>query len=177
MAGNPRDIAHDHWNLLWGVQRSIRYHARREAFFTRWNRVTLLAAVLGGSSVFAAMGTRVPWWLALAGATLVVVLTGIDLVVGTNTMTGRHQDLRRRFADLEAELRAQPVDTVTAAQLDAWTARRIRIEADEPPAFVALDLLCENELARSYKHLADKPRVRVPRWHALTAQWCRWQND
>lgn len=162
------------WDLLWAVQRSQRYHSRRRAFFERWNKATAFVGVVGGSAVFAALGHYAPPALATVGAAMVVVMSGIDLVAGTANMARRHDDLRRRFCELEADMTRdlQP----SAATVAQWRAQRLAIESDEPATYVALDVLCENELARAYRHLQDQPRYPLPWYQRLTAQLLRWEN-
>jgi hypothetical protein len=168
------DIDKKRWNLLWGVQRSQRYHARRSGFFDRWNKVTALVGILAGSAVMATLGEYVPHWVALAGALAIVIMSGVDLVAGAAEMARRHDSLRRRYCELEALIAATLHPD--AAQLSAWQADRLRIESDEPPTYVALDILCDNELARAYQHLQDRPMHRLPLIVRLTAQFMRWEN-
>lgn len=169
------DTSTDRWNILWAVQKSQRYHSRRNAFFDRWNKATAFVGVLAGSAVIAALAEQAPKALAVAGGVLVVVMSGIDLVVGTSQMAHRHSDLRRRFCELEADISRElsPGESTIAE----WQARRLAIEAEEPPTYVALDLLCENELARAYEHLQDVPRATVPWYKVMTAQFILWPNS
>lgn len=104
-----------------------------------------------------------------------VVMSGVDLVVGTGQMARQHNDLRRRFCELEADITYDlaPNESTIAS----WQAKRLTIESDEPPTYVALDLLCENELARAYEHLSAKPRAMVPWYKAVTAQFILWPNS
>lgn len=169
------DIKKDRWDVLWAVQKSQRYHARRHAFFDRWNKSTAFVGVLGGSAVIASMAQHAPPWLAAAGGLLVVVMSGLDLVVGTGHMARQHNDLRRRFCEMEADIARDPEPG--APTVAAWQARRLAIEADEPPTYVALDLLCENELARSYAHTSTKPRAILPWYKVITAQFVLWADS
>ena len=72
----------------------------------------------------------------------------IDLVVGTASAAHLHYDLSRQFIELERqmELAARPID---AQSLAKFTARRLEVEADEPPVLRVLDAMCHNELARA----------------------------
>lgn len=165
----------DRWKLLWGVRRSQRYHARRMGFFDRWHKLTAVAGVLGGSAVFVAMAHHVPGWLAGLGAGLVVLLSSIDLVVGTSEMARRHNDLRRRFCLLEAAIEAKPEPR--PADIARWKEERLAIEADEPPVYVALDLLCENELRRATYPPEKADLINVPWYKARAAHWVRWEGS
>lgn len=170
-----KDTKDASWDVLWAVQKSQRYHSRRTAFFDRWNKTTALVGILGGSTAFAAVGKYVPETIGTIAAAFVVVMSGVDLVASTGEMARRHNDLRRRFCELEAEIRqcAAVEDTVVAS----WQGKRLSIESDEPPTYVALDLLCENELARAYAHLSQsEPRHKVPWYMKRTAHFIRWEN-
>lgn len=163
------------WELLWAVQKSQRYHSRRSAFFDRWNKATAFAGLLGGTAVVASLGDKAPDWLALAGGVAVAVLSGIDLVVGTSEMARRHNDLRRRFCELESVMQRQP--DADAAKLAEWKAERLSIESDEPPSYVALDILCENELIRASAHLDNTQHLhKLGPLQRATAQILRWDN-
>ncbi|RRN78530.1 hypothetical protein EIM50_13655 [Pseudoxanthomonas sp. SGD-10] len=164
----------ERWELTYAVQRSQRYHARRSAFFDRWHKLTLLTGILGGSAVVASLGPVVGTNVTLVAGLAVAILSGVDLVVGTSEMARKHNDLRRRFCELEKEMEIQP--KADLEQIAAWRAARLSIEADEPPAYVALDLLVENELRRSYAHTKDEPPYPVTWWQRLTAHFVRWEN-
>jgi len=164
-----------HWDLLWAVRRSQRYHARRRAFYRRWHQLTALAGLTGGSTVFAAFGHILPASLALWAAAAVALLSAADLIVGTADMAHAHHDLRRQFGELEADMLRDAAPS--AATLAAWEARRLAIEAHEPPVYVALDILCENELIRATgQHLSNTPPHPLPWFKRATAHLFQWQN-
>lgn len=170
-ADNLKDAA---WRVRWASEKSQRYHARRTAFFSRWNRVTAFAGICAASAVFASLTDAAPAWLASAGALFVLVMSGVDLVIGSAEMARKHDDLRRRFCELEADIHRAPEPT--AEQVAAWSVRRLAIEADEPPTHVALDLLCDNELRRAHDYRGTQGPRSVHWLKALTAQFFRWYN-
>jgi hypothetical protein len=163
------------WPVLWAAQISSRYHARREAFFERWSRVTAATGVIFGStavaSAFGDLKSLAPF-IAFGGA-LVAAASAVDLVVGTATMARRHDDLRKRFLQLEAKIRAtrEPSEN----DIVAWESERLIIEMDEPPRYVGLCLLCENELGRANKDIGERTTVRW--WVRWTAQWLQWPDE
>lgn len=130
--------------LLFGVRRSIRYHNRRRRFFDGLNRwKTGLSLVFGSAAmvtILAQVDTRIP----LLASALVAVVSTIDLVIGTTAMARLHTEIARRFIDLERELTL--LKNPTDDDLRACTAKRLAIEADEPPVLRVLDILCHNEL-------------------------------
>ena len=86
-------------------------------------------------------------------------------------MARKHDDLRRRFIKLEAEILSnEEPDSDTAL---TWCADRLDIESDEPPTYKALDLLCENEQAIA---TGTDRGVRLTWWQRASAHWKRWEN-
>ncbi|NJC36413.1 hypothetical protein GGR60_000903 [Xanthomonas arboricola] len=167
-------IKTERWELLWAVQRSQRYHSRRSAFYSRWNKATALTGVLGGSAVFASLGQAFPAIVGTLAAGAVIVLSGADLVAGTSEMSRKHNDLRKRFCDIETDIvSVEP----TPEKIAHWKATRLAIESDEPPTYVALDILCENELARSYSHLRNAPVHSLPWYKRITAHLLIWADS
>lgn len=162
------------WEVLWAAQRSQRYHSRRSMFFDRWNKSTALVGVVGGSSVVASLGSLFPPLIGLIAAAIVTLMSGIDLVAGTSEMARKHNDLRRRFCELESKILSElsPNDESIAN----WRAERLSIESDEPPIYVALDVLCYNELARSYSHIEGVTPQKIPLYKSLTAQLFAWPD-
>lgn len=134
--------------LLFGVQRSVRYHARRQAFYDFWSTLTNAVTIIGGAgTVWAVLDNTFLGkdWRVYLPAVITVVAT-LNLVWGTIRSARLHSDLARRFSELEREmLKARP----TAESLADFQAKRLVIEAEEPPVKFALDVLCHNELARA----------------------------
>ena len=134
--------------LLFGVRRSIRYHVRRRSFFDFFHRFTNAIGVIFGSATLFTLLNKTDLLYPTVAAAFVTVFSTIDLVVGTATKARLHDDLCRQFIELERqmELAARPID---AQSLAKFTARRLEIEADEPPVHRVLDMMCHNELARA----------------------------
>ena len=81
----------------------------------------------------------------------------------------RYQSLRARFITLEAALLADPAANHHIA--------RLHIEADEPPIYRALDLLCHNEQMRADGHPPDSEHwASVPLYQCLTCHLFRWPD-
>ena len=131
-------------NLLFGVRRSIRYHARRRMFFDRYRQFTsAIGVIFGSATIFTLLNDMDPLYPAIAAA-VVTVFFAIDLVVGTAAKARLHDDLGRRFIELERRMElAVGRDEQSLAK---FTAARLEIEADEPPVHRVLDLMCHNEL-------------------------------
>jgi hypothetical protein len=165
------DISNERWNLLWSVQRSVRYHARRQGFYDHWRKVTAFISVLAASAGATDLLNSWSRPFAIACMFLVATAAAFDLVVGTSEMARKHDQLRRRFLVLEAAIKPELV--TSELELDQWCKERLAIELDEPPTFVVLDLLCENELSVSK---GDGPRFRIPWLRRVTAKWLRHED-
>ena len=152
-------------DALWGVRRSQRYHTARVRFFTKWERILAFLSVISGTSVVVTILSEGPAWISISFATAIAVLQAIDLVVGIGSRARLHSDLSRRFLVLERDYIEHDLGS---ARL---TARRLEIEADEPPALRWLDIICHNELSRSlYGDEANTYRVG---WCVrLFSNWC-----
>lgn len=161
-------------SLLFGVRRSVRYHMRREAFFEAWHRIiTSACSVIFGSAVIGSLLTDIDNQLALYAAGVVTILAALDLVIGTAQMARLHNDLRRRFLDLEKRLCG--AGELDAPQLDALTRERLDIEADEPPVLRALDTICHNDLLRASGYPRESGTYVPLNWYQrCTAQLINW---
>lgn len=120
-------------DLLFGVRRSVRYHLHRRRWFDRVHRliqtVTLAASSAAVAALLGAWG-----WEAYAAAAV---------VAGPDRRAREHGDLAREFIGLEREMTLGRCDPGWLAE---WTARRLEIEAAEPPV---LDAICHDELIRA----------------------------
>lgn len=133
---------------LFGVRLSIRYHARRVMFYDRWNALVTGASALFASAASVTLLTSVdPKWAALIAA-VVAFLQVADLVVGTSRLARTHDQIYRRFIELEKRINLLSPNATTQDILTI-TNERLSIEADEPPTLRNLTLMCRNELLRA----------------------------
>lgn len=162
--------------ILWAAERSARYHARRQAFFDRWRRITLGANVLFGSAAAADLlkegGHEAGHAIALVAAFAVAFLSAMDMVISTAEMARLHNELRKKFVVLEAKIR-RSAEVPTEAEIHTFQDDRLAIEADEPPIYVVIDLLCVNEIERAN---GRPPREKITTWQTLTAHWWHWPD-
>jgi hypothetical protein len=166
------DSYQERWKCYWAASISSRYHARRQAFFERWHRLTnAICGILGTTAATNAIASGGVGITATAGL-VVAALSAIDLVVGTSQMARMHHQLRKRFLNLEAQIQASPEEP-SLTQINKWKRKRLKIECDEPPLFNALNLLCENEMRRAHGYSAP---VNLSHWHRLTAHWLHWYD-
>lgn len=124
-------------DLSFSVEKSLRYHHRRRGFFDAAHNVVMFGVLICGSAAFAGK------WPSLAGAAA-AILGALDLVFQFSHKARDHQQLYRRFAELNVDL--QSIDLADVPALERATKRRLEIEADEPPIYWALDADCDNEV-------------------------------
>lgn len=133
--------------LLFGVRRSIRYHNRRRLFFDRLNKFATFFSALAGTATVASVLAKLGQSWTLGFALAVAVLSAVDLVVGTAKSARLHNDLSKRFIDLEKTINETGPKTDEA--LINLINMRLDIEKDEPPPLKILDSMCHNELLRA----------------------------
>jgi len=133
--------------LLFGVRRSVRYHNRRVRYYDRVNKAVTLLSALSGSATIASLLSDLGTEWSIAFATIVAVSSSINLVIGTAQQARLHNDLAKRFLELE-KLIILTENPATESIL-TLTGKRLVIEADEPPPLLVLDSICHNELLRA----------------------------
>ncbi len=175
---NDADIAEEIHELEFYVQRNVRYHMRRGAFFLRWGRFTAFVGVVFGSATVTSLIAGSSDILVGGSALLVTLASSVDLVVGTGQRAWLHNDLRKRYLDIEAELLASGVNT-PADKIREMKSRIRRIEADEPPTLPALELLARDDVIRSMysKEEAAKYVSKLGWFKRTTAQWFDWDTS
>ncbi len=161
------------YGLLWGVQRSVRYHGRRRAWFERLHNTTMVLAVFSTSG--AAVTVQVQQLE--TSSTVLTLVTGLllatNIVVGFARRAAHHRLLAVRFRDLEAKLR--PLRELSDEEYQEFLAERLAIESEEPPVKRLLDALCHYELKRATRRDLDAETAgaiaAIPLWRRMAAQW------
>jgi len=136
-------VENDQDALRFSIEKSLRYHQRRRAFFESVHRSLMFAVILlgsaGASAIFGASA-----WLAFAAA----LAGAIDLVWSPGSRARDHIVLHQKFSALMMEItRAAAPDAAAVADLRA---RRIEIEMGEPPIYWALEKDCHNEVCYAF---------------------------
>ncbi|MDD5140792.1 MAG: hypothetical protein PHY43_11095 [Verrucomicrobiales bacterium] len=136
--------------LLFGVQRSVHYHARRRQFFDRIGFVTsFLTVVSGGATVTVSIGAEPEHRIyTIVFGSLVALFAALDLIIGCSKTARDHNDLCRNFLGLQREI-VLAGNEITDKQLNEFVAKRLEIEEEEPPKLRVLDILCHNELIKA----------------------------
>ncbi len=156
----------EHFDLLFDVRRSIRYHSKRQAFYERVDRLSDFFLLILGSGTVALVLQDCQEWATAAGF-LVAVFSSMRLVYSYGVMAGRHARFVRDFTQLEKRLCADDSDATVAAV----TQERLELEATEPPVMRALDTICHNELLVAMGLDSHDQRVSVTRFERLTANF------
>ena len=151
--------------LLFGVRRSVRYHAHRRRFFEQLDKFIKAFTAIGGLGVFVTVlqkfGTGENWGLLIFGL-VAGVLSIVDIVVNPDDQAHEHCNLSKDFIQLEKEI-VLAGESLTSKQVAEFTARRLEIEAEEPPALRVLDTICHNELLRAMGY-DDSHQKKVTKW-------------
>ncbi|HXR92482.1 MAG TPA: hypothetical protein VN750_19595 [Steroidobacteraceae bacterium] len=159
-------------NQLFAIRRSVRYHDRRTGFFERLHRSTnVITILLAGVALMELAGKGPPLLIKIL-AVIGAVLGSADLIIGFSRHADLHRDLKRRFVRLERQIddKSDPHDI---------RRKRLDIEAEEPPIYRVLDLLCHNEMCAAAGHnIKDDAEhfYRIPFLQKLTANLLRWEN-
>lgn len=166
-------VADELHTLSFYLQRNIRYHMRRAAFFTRWSRFTSFVGVFAGSTAAAAFISKLPIPVGVGLAMLVAFASAIELVVGVGQSAWRHFDLRKRYLEIEEHLETREPELADIRE--AWRAIR-RIEADEPPTMSALELMVRNDVICSLYDQDERSEhfIPIPWYMTITAHWIDW---
>jgi len=133
--------------VFFGVRRSVRYHNRRTRFFDQFSKTTKFITALSGTAAFASFMSAAPTWLSFLLLGVVTISSILDLIVNSSQSARLHSDLAHRFFTLEKEIIG--IADPTQDHLTDITAKRLDIEAEEPPPLKVLDCICHNELLRA----------------------------
>lgn len=139
--------------LEFSVDRSRRYHSRRQAFFDLCHKTVMVTVLLGGSGAFIQLASNGKIFAQIL--TAIVALAGIaDLIFAFSHRARDHEMLYRRFSQLanDIAITASP----TEQNYRQWVSRRLEIEADEPPIYCALDVSCHNQVVQAWGVKAEK---------------------
>ncbi len=161
----------DYSSLLFGVQRSVRYHMRRCRFFDGVTRATNALSLIFGSSTLFVLFYEMPSeqlsWTKVIPA-IVGAVSIMALVYEAPRMARLHSELARKYIELEQKMISvePPADE---SGLKQFQAQKLEIEVDEPPIHRVLDLLCRNEMIHASGY--DKAKLYpATRFERLTAQ-------
>lgn len=158
------------------VQRCIKYHSYRSAFFSKLKIIMSFTTVLFGSAVATALIAKANPVFAIAASAIVVTFSAFDLVVGTAKRSWDHNDLKKRFYAVELDLLAVPDESFDDQKEREFRVRLKKIENDEPYGLPFLNAIAENDVIRSNypSEQAEKYAAKLPWIKRLTANIFDW---
>lgn len=148
----------DYKALLMDVQRSIRYHDRRQGFYQAILGVSQFIILMFGTATVATFGAKLgegwPEWVRLAPSVLASALVAAMLVFRFGDKAWLHMDLKRDFIRLEQRLELMRHDHAPE-QVSQVQADRLAIEVREPKVLRVLDTICHNDVMRAMGYGKD----------------------
>ena len=163
--------SNDHFDLLFGVRRSIRYHSKRQAFYERLDRLSDFTLLLLGSGTVVLVLQAYPK-LAVAAGFCVAFISGLRHVYSYGAKAGLHARFVRDFTQLERRLCTDASDETVASVRQ----ERLDLEAAEPPVMRVLDTICHNDLLVAMGLDSQDQRVHLPWYIRLTANFFSYPN-
>ncbi len=165
-AGRQRELLQHLAPLDFSVHVSMRYHARRRAWYDRFHRFTMLIIAVGGSAGVAAIYGGLlaeAEYLAIA----VAAAGALGLAFSLPERARIEDALYRRFTLLAAEIADAPA--IGDFDLRAWEAKRLLIRADADDRLEILHRICHNLEAEARGYSPER-RYRLWPWQRLLAQ-------
>ncbi len=153
------------YKLRFGVERSIRYHARMVGRYETIEKLLMFATILMGS----ASVTSLIWWTEYLGG-VAAAIAAFLLVYAPGNKAALHRNLHNRFSDLEIAMESE----CTEEKLKEWTKTRLRIEQNEPPIFWALNRDCHNEVCQAWDRRDYFQKLDW--WKRATMYWFRYDH-
>ncbi len=150
-ASEENDLEDRWYQLEFIIARSLRYHAKRRAFFERCNQMTrALSAIFSAGAIISVV--KHSEWATIASGAIVGIANALDLVFDFSKRAMVYDDLYRRFADLGIKLALTERSDECYRQ---FVKDRLLIEKEEPTLLVVLNAICYNEelKARGYDFL------------------------
>lgn len=142
------------WETWWNVQRSIRYHSYRQAFFESYSRLVSGLNILLSTAAWATIFKQVESQGSTFAAVLMLslaLINVVDLVYGTAKRGWHHRELRNKFIELEKKyLAGRENEKVSKSEYKLIRSDILSIEVEEPPIYRALDIYCHNEMVKAY---------------------------
>lgn len=162
------------YSLDFDLDRSVRYHRRRQGYLRATAEAYKLAAVLAASA--AAANAFLPvstasWASAVSAALVPVILYLLLRSKRLRALASLHDHLGSQFVSA----RRAAVADATPDLLRKLTDLRLQIEMEEPPIYRALDMLCHNAVCRA-RGLGETETYRVGPMHRLLANLFRFPS-
>jgi hypothetical protein len=157
----------DRWHSMqFSVRRSIRYHQRRRSFFDRLDKISnMMSLIFGSVAVYGTLQKNAEN-VALIASGLVTVFASVNLVLSSAIRARDHADFTRKYVELEKLM----LGAESEERLLKVAARRLSIEAEEPPVLHVLNAICHNETMRAMGY-AKEDLTKIGPLQRLVAQF------
>lgn len=176
MTISENNLEPDFGKVLFGVQKSIRYHTSRHSFYEGFSKsisfgIIFLSGFWGVLLSGGAGAAHVFIW-----PTLVIILSALDMACKPAAMGELHKLLARQFNDLDVKMRMSEHKEASAKMFQA---KRQEIEATEPPDRAVLNLHIHNQLCQAIErtdNIVHIPPLR--RWlrHIIDLPPKKWER-
>lgn len=142
------DLSDKFFEFRTDLERSLRYYAAMRARCELWAFAVQSLCVLASSSVFAAALSGLSETAVRALAFAAAVCASLSLAERASRKADWYLQKRRDFSELLGRV---PLDegAFTVALLEDLSRRRLELEADEPPLYGCLSVLCHNEVCEA----------------------------
>ena len=169
---NDDDAVHA---LAWGVETSVRYHERRQAYYEGADAFVNAVNLIAGSGAVLAIAKSAPAQVIVWLTAAVAILSFINLTMRSSHMAAVHSQMKQRFVELLKRIRRLDPEAKTfSKKLGLLEQRRLSIEMEEPTIYRVVSVLAHNELAFANGY-GDEVLWHVPWYKHLTAHFIRWE--
>lgn len=150
--------------------RNANYHSARLRWFELQHRVLMFSIVLFGTAGVAQLFGQGSGIL----SAITALLAALDLVLDLRGKAQLHDALKRRYYMVLAKLDEEP--DASAEKLRRWHARIIKITAEEPVTYRAVDALARNEaidtlgLDEGDKEMVTPRQYRLRHWSTMQGE-------
>src|SRR5690349_16228740 len=100
MSQDYEQVSNDLHKLLFGVKRSVRYHAKRRQFLERCHKFIKIFALVAGSAAFFSV-IRDNKGLALFCSLMTTIFSAMDIFIKFSENARIHAELAQEFVELE----------------------------------------------------------------------------
>lgn len=168
-AAEPEEIGKRAHGVRFELTCDIAYHAIREQFLARLNRLLTGAQVLLGTSAVAALVSA--WPESTIYLVAVSAVAGVMLLIIDPAGAARdHRACRTRLSAVHAGIEEFGE---TEASLRSARAARMRVAGEAPPAYRAVSALAYNSAINAIypEKKAARHRYKIGFWRRLAANW------
>lgn len=162
--------------LRFDLNRNMRYHESREAWFSRTTRLIKVASLVSGTAAGATLLSSLPVDLRTnISAVLafgIALLTMVDLIFDLPGGARAHASLKTKFASILANLELEIASLTPEADFSKQNSlylktrsEMVRLYGEEPPTYLVADAIAWNETARSLNGEMSKDKLIPILWN------------